>query len=62
MDVHIKANDKGAADWPLQLNAEEETRKTLIASRTQKRPGRRDLSLWLFLEDTREIEHVAPSM
>jgi hypothetical protein len=61
MVVHVEADDEGAADWPLQLDAEEETRKTLIASGTQQRPGRRDLSSRLFLDDASQIEHVAPS-
>ncbi len=62
MVVHIEADDKGATDWPLQVDAEEETPEQLIASRMQQRPGRRDVPLRFFLKDPREIEHVAPSL
>jgi hypothetical protein len=61
MVVHIEADDKGATDWPLQVDAEEQTPARLIACRMQKRPGRRDVPPRFFLENPCDIEHVAPS-
>jgi hypothetical protein len=61
MAVHVEADDKGAADWPLQVDAEEETPEQLTASGMQQRPGCCDVSARFFLKDSREIEHVAPS-
>jgi hypothetical protein len=61
MVVHIEADDKGATDWPLQVDAEEQTPARLIACRMQKRPGRRVVPTRFFLENPGANEHLAPS-
>jgi hypothetical protein len=59
--MHVESDDKGATDWPLEVDAEEETPKHLIPARMQQRPSCRDMPLRFCLKDPREIEHVAPS-
>lgn len=62
MVVHIEADDKGATDWPMQVDAEEETPEWLIASRMEERPGSRDVPARFFLKNPGDIEHIAPPL
>jgi hypothetical protein len=58
MVVHIEADDKGG-DWPLKVDAEEETPEQLIASRMKQRPGGRDEALTAIAQACADTASIA---